>query len=76
MCLENHSEDLTLDISQDTNDLKVKKKQKKTKLHQPSNTFSTYFVVHVAGHQRRVDSGVTPRVRLHAVSTLSSQAGC
>lgn len=32
MCLENHSEDLTLDISQDTNDLKVKKKQKKNKV--------------------------------------------
>lgn len=43
----------------------------------PLNDFcSTYFVVHIAGHQRNVDSGVTPWVRLHAVPTLSSQGGC
>lgn len=37
---------------------------------------SAYFVVHIAGHQGGVDSGVTPWVRLHAISTLSSQTGC
>lgn len=36
----------------------------------------TYFVVHIAAQERRIDSGVAPGVRLHAVSTLSSQAGC
>lgn len=40
------------------------------------NTGLTYFVSHKATQQRHVDSGVSPWVRLHAVSTLGSQTGC
>lgn len=31
------------------------------------------MVVYIAAHQRGVDPGVSPRVRLHAVSTLGRQ---
>lgn len=34
-----------------------------------------YFAVHVAGQEWRVDPRVPPGVRLHAVTTLRSQAG-
>lgn len=36
----------------------------------------TNLVVHITAQQRGINSGVPPWVRLHAVSTLSGQAGC